>query len=87
MVALHMTSTVAGALANAIKPLVRDDGTFDLVDTRMHNLVEHDRSFTRLDFRHGDNYTMQPRSKASPNHRSAPLPTHLFPFFRPRFPY
>lgn len=61
MTALHMTSTVAGALANSLKPLLRPDGTFDLVDARMHNLVEHDRSFTRMDFRHGDNYTMQPR--------------------------
>ena len=66
MTALHMTSTVAGALANSIKPVLREDGTFDLVDARMHNVVEHDRSFTRLDFRHGDNYTMQPRSKSCP---------------------
>jgi hypothetical protein len=61
MTALHMTSTVAGALANSLKPVLREDGTFDLVDARTHNVVEHDRSFTRLDFRHGDNYTMQPR--------------------------
>jgi hypothetical protein len=27
---------------------------------RTHNVPEHDRSFTRLDFRQGDNYTFQP---------------------------
>jgi hypothetical protein len=63
MEALHMTGTVAHALANTLKPVLREDGTFDLVDARTHNVVEHDRSFTRLDFRQGDNYTMQPRSK------------------------
>ncbi|KAK7211070.1 hypothetical protein V2G26_018248 [Clonostachys chloroleuca] len=61
MEALHMTGTVAHALANTLKPVLREDGTFDLVDARTHNVVEHDRSFTRLDFRQGDNYTMQPR--------------------------
>lgn len=65
MEALHMTGTVAHALANSIKPLVRKDGTFDLVDTRKHNLVEHDRSMTRLDFRHGDNYTLQRHSMSN----------------------
>jgi len=62
MEALHMSGTVAHSLANTLKPIVRKDGTFDLVDTRMHNVVEHDRSLTRLDFRQGDNYTMQPHS-------------------------
>ncbi|KAH7305557.1 Chloroperoxidase [Stachybotrys elegans] len=61
MTALHMTGTVAHALASTLRPIVREDGTFDLVDTRRHNVVEHDRSFTRLDYRHGDNYNMQPR--------------------------
>jgi len=62
MVALHMTGTVAHALANALKPVLREDGTFDLSDSRMHNVVEHDRSLTRLDFRQGDNYSLQPAS-------------------------
>ncbi|KAH8888020.1 Cloroperoxidase [Thozetella sp. PMI_491] len=61
MVALHMSGTVAHALANALKPILREDGTFDLADSRMHGVVEHDRSMTRLDFRQGDNYTMQPQ--------------------------
>jgi hypothetical protein len=60
MESVHMTGTVAHALANTIKSLKREDGTFDLVDIRQHNLVEHDTSMTRLDFRQGDNYTMQP---------------------------
>ncbi|CAG9948791.1 unnamed protein product [Clonostachys rosea f. rosea IK726] len=61
MEALYITGTVAHALANTLKPVLREDGTFDLVDVRTYNMVEHDRSFTRLDFRQGDNYTMQPR--------------------------
>lgn len=63
MEALHMSGTIAHALANSMQPLLRADGTFDLVDARQHNLVEHDRSLTRLDFRQGDNYTLQPQSK------------------------
>ena len=63
MVALHMSGTVAHSLANTLKPVVRKDGTFDLVDARKHNVVEHDRSLTRLDFRQGDNYSLQPASK------------------------
>jgi hypothetical protein len=63
MVALHMSGTVAHALANTLKPILREDGTFDLVDTRKHNVVEHDRSLTRLDYRQGDNYTLQPQSE------------------------
>jgi hypothetical protein len=65
MEAVHMTGTCAHALANTIKSLKREDGTFDLVDIRQHNLVEHDTSMTRLDFRQGDNYTMQPYSEFS----------------------
>lgn len=61
MEALHMSGTIAHALANSMQPLLRADGTFDLVDARQHNLVEHDRSLTRLDFRQGDNYTLQPQ--------------------------
>ncbi|EPS41146.1 hypothetical protein H072_4943 [Dactylellina haptotyla CBS 200.50] len=60
MKALHMTPTAAWALTTALKPLLRPDGTFDLVDTRRHNVIEHDASFTRLDFHQGDNYTVQP---------------------------
>ncbi|KAF8848933.1 Cloroperoxidase [Acephala macrosclerotiorum] len=58
---LHMTPTAAGALTNALKPFIRKDGTFDLIDTRRHNVIEHDSSFTRLDFHQGDNYTFQPK--------------------------
>ncbi|KAK7985612.1 Cloroperoxidase [Apiospora saccharicola] len=61
MEAVHMTGTVAHALADTMKPVVREDGTFDLSDTRMHNVLEHDTSLTRLDFRQGDNFTMQPK--------------------------
>jgi hypothetical protein len=57
---LHMSKTAAAALTHALKPLCRKDGTFDLVDTRKHNVIEHDASFTRLDFHQGDNYTFQP---------------------------
>jgi len=60
MTALHMSSTLASTLAHTLKPLCRADGTFDLRDMRKHNVIEHDRSFTRLDFRQGDNYTFQP---------------------------
>ena len=57
---LHMTKLLATSLTNALKPLVRKDGTFDLVDTRKHNMIEHDNSFTRHDEWQGDNYTFQP---------------------------
>jgi hypothetical protein len=60
MASLHMNSTLATALAHALRPICRADGKFDLYDMRKHNVVEHDRSFTRLDFRQGDNYTFQP---------------------------
>lgn len=55
-----MSKTASAATTNALKPLVRKDGTLDLADTRKHNVVEHDASFTRLDFHEGDNYTFQP---------------------------
>ncbi|KAF3910173.1 Chloroperoxidase [Orbilia brochopaga] len=61
MKALHMTPTAAWSLTTALKPLLRPDGTFDLIDTRRHNVIEHDASFTRLDFHQGDNYTVQPQ--------------------------
>jgi hypothetical protein len=60
MEALHMSGALAHTLASGLKPLVRKDGTLDLVDTRTHNVMEHDRSPTRLDTRQGDNWTMQP---------------------------
>jgi hypothetical protein len=60
MTALHMDKTAAAALTRSLLPLCRKDGIFDLVDTRRHNVIEHDASFTRLDFHQGDNYTFQP---------------------------
>lgn len=60
MTALHMSKAAARSTTNALKPLLRKDGTFDLVDTRRHNVVEHDASFTRMDFCQGDNYTFRP---------------------------
>jgi hypothetical protein len=60
MAGLHMSNTLASTLAHALRPICRADGTFDLYDMRKHNVVEHDRSFTRLDFRQGDNFTFQP---------------------------
>ncbi|KAL8998125.1 MAG: hypothetical protein Q9169_002746 [Polycauliona sp. 2 TL-2023] len=60
MTALHMDTLAARSLTIALPPLCRKDGTFDLVDTRRHNVIEHDSSFTRLDFHQGDNYTFQP---------------------------
>jgi len=60
MTALHMDTLAAASLTSSLPPLCRKDGTFDLVDTRRHNVIEHDSSFTRLDFHQGDNYTFQP---------------------------
>jgi Peroxidase, family 2 len=60
MSALHMDKPLASALTNSLKPLVHKDQTFSLADMRQHNIIEHDASFTRLDFRQGDNYTLQP---------------------------
>lgn len=65
MTALHCSRTLAFALSNTLKPLCRKDGTFDLVDMRRHNVIEHDRSLTRLDFRQGDNYSLQPQLLAA----------------------
>lgn len=58
--ALHMDWLAAASLVSSLPPLLRADGTFDLVDTRRHNVIEHDSSFTRLDFHQGDNYTLRP---------------------------
>lgn len=60
MEGLHMSHPLAATLVSILPPLLRADGTFDLVDVRRHNVLEHDASFTRLDFRQGDNYTFQP---------------------------
>ena len=59
MKALHMDWLAAASLTSSLPPLLHDDGTYDLVDTRRHNVIEHDSSFTRLDFHQGDNYTFQ----------------------------
>jgi len=60
MTTLHMSKTAARTISSSLPPLLRKDKTFDLVDTRRHNAIEHDSSFTRLDFHQGDNYTFQP---------------------------
>lgn len=60
MTALHMDWLASASLVASLPPLCRKDGTFDLVDTRRHNVIEHDSSFTRLDFHQGDNYTFRP---------------------------
>ncbi len=55
-----MDSALAKSLVNSLKSLIRADGTFDLVDMRQHNVLEHDRSPTRHDIIQDDNYTFQP---------------------------
>jgi hypothetical protein len=60
MTTLHMNKALASSLSRSLRPLCREDGTFDLRDMRKHNVIEHDASFTRLDFRQGDNNTFQP---------------------------
>jgi len=60
MTTLHMNKTLASALTRSLRPLLHRDNTFDLVDMRRHDVIEHDASFTRFDFRQGDNYTFQP---------------------------
>jgi hypothetical protein len=60
MTALHMEKALASAITNPLRPLLRKDGTFDLINMRQHNVIEHDASFTRLNFREGDNYNFQP---------------------------
>lgn len=60
MVAGNSTPLLADILSSIVKPVTRADGTFTLVDLRRHNAIEHDASFTRLDFRQGDNYSFQP---------------------------
>lgn len=60
MTAFHLNPLAAGSFTASLPPLCREDGTFDLADTRRHNVIEHDSSFTRLDFHQGDSYTFQP---------------------------
>jgi len=60
MTALHMEKALASAITHPLRSILRKDGTFDLVLMRQHNVIEHDASFTRLDFREGDNYNFQP---------------------------
>lgn len=55
-----MSKAAAKSISSPLQSLRRKDGTFDLVDTRRHDIIEHDSSFTRLDFHQGDNYTFQP---------------------------
>ena len=56
-----MEKALASSITHPLRPLLHKDGTFDLVLMRQHNIIEHDASFTRLDFREGDNYNFQPR--------------------------
>ncbi|KAI7108726.1 Cloroperoxidase [Hortaea werneckii] len=60
MTSLHQDKALASAISRPLNQILRPDGTFDLVDMRRHNYIEHDASLTRLDARHGDNYTFQP---------------------------
>ena len=60
MISLHQTKALAASIARPLNQILRPDGTFDLVDMRRHNVIEHDASMTRLDARQGDNYTFQP---------------------------
>ena len=59
MMAFHLSPFAAGAFMASLPLLCREDGTFDLVDTRRNNIIEHDSSFLHLDFHQGDNYTFQ----------------------------
>lgn len=60
MMSLHQTKALASSIARPLNQILRSDGTFDLIDMRRHNVIEHDASMTRLDARQGDNYTFQP---------------------------
>jgi len=60
IVAGNCSHTLADVLSSIVKPVLHEDDTFTLVDLRRHNAIEHDSSFTRLDFRQGDNYSFQP---------------------------
>ncbi|KAM0723065.1 hypothetical protein Q7P37_001265 [Cladosporium fusiforme] len=60
MTSLHQDKALASSISRPLRQILRPDGTFDLVDMRRHNVIEHDASLTRLDARQGDNYTFQP---------------------------
>ena len=62
MAGYNMSHPLATFLTSIILPSVGKPGatTFDLVDLRKHNAIEHDISLTRHDFAQGDNYTFQP---------------------------
>ena len=60
MISLHQDKALASSIARPLRQILRPDGTFDLLDMRRHNVIEHDASLTRLDARQGDNYTFQP---------------------------
>ncbi|KXS95125.1 hypothetical protein AC578_2879 [Pseudocercospora eumusae] len=60
LVAADCTPLLADVLSSIVKPLLHEDGTFTLLDLRKHNVIEHDASFTRLDYRQCDNFTFQP---------------------------
>lgn len=60
LVSANCSHLLADVLSSIVKHVAHPDGKFSLVDLRQHNAIEHDRSFTRLDFRQGDNYSFQP---------------------------
>lgn len=60
IVSSNASPTLAEVQSGIVKSVAHLDGTFTLVDLRKHNAIEHDRSFTRLDFRQGDNTSFQP---------------------------
>lgn len=60
MTGLHQEKALASSISRPLRQILRPNGTFDLVDMRRHNVIEHDASLTRLDARQGDNYTFQP---------------------------
>lgn len=60
MTSLHQDKALASSISRPLRQILRPNGTFDLVDMRRHNVIEHDASLTRLDARQGDNYTFQP---------------------------
>lgn len=62
MAGYNMSHPLATFLTSIILPQVGKPGatTFDLIDLRKHDAIEHDVSLTRHDFAQGDNYTFQP---------------------------
>jgi hypothetical protein len=62
MAGYNMSHPLATFVTSIILPSVGKPGatTFDLIDLRKHNAIEHDVSLTRHDIAQGDNYTFQP---------------------------